>query len=58
MVIEQVGLKNKQYSVISVDFDVLQQIRIMFRENIKISIKDNLGYYKLKKHTPWFCERC
>jgi predicted transcriptional regulator len=24
------------------------------RENIKISTKDSLGYYKLKKHKPWF----
>jgi hypothetical protein len=24
------------------------------RENIKISAKENLGYYELKKHKPWF----
>jgi hypothetical protein len=28
------------------------------RENIKISAKANLGYYKLKKHKPWFDEGC
>jgi hypothetical protein len=27
-------------------------------ENIKISAKENLGYYELKKHKPWFDERC
>jgi hypothetical protein len=27
------------------------------RENIKISAKENLGYYELKKHKPWFDER-
>jgi hypothetical protein len=24
------------------------------RENIKNSAKESLGYYKLKKHKPWF----
>jgi hypothetical protein len=28
------------------------------RENIKISAKDNLGYYELKRHKPWFDEGC
>jgi hypothetical protein len=28
------------------------------RENIKISAKDSLGYYELKKHKPWFDEGC
>jgi hypothetical protein len=28
------------------------------RENIKISGKDSLGYYELKKHKPWFEEAC
>jgi hypothetical protein len=28
------------------------------RENIKISAKESLGYYKLKKHKPWFDEGC
>jgi hypothetical protein len=26
------------------------------RENIKISAKENLGYYQLKKRKPWFDE--
>jgi hypothetical protein len=26
------------------------------RENIKISAKESLGYFELKKHTPWFDE--
>jgi hypothetical protein len=30
----------------------------IIRENIKISAKENLGYYELKKHKPWFYERC
>jgi hypothetical protein len=28
------------------------------RDNIKISAKESLGYYKLKKHKPWFKEEC
>jgi hypothetical protein len=28
------------------------------RENIKISAKESLGYFELKKHKPWFDERC
>jgi hypothetical protein len=28
------------------------------RENIKISAKESLGYYELKKHKPWFDEGC
>jgi hypothetical protein len=30
----------------------------MIRENIKISAKENLGYYELKKHKPWSDEGC
>jgi hypothetical protein len=28
------------------------------RENIKTSAKENLGYYELKKHKPWFEKIC
>jgi hypothetical protein len=28
------------------------------RENIKISDKESLGYFELKKHKPWFDEGC
>jgi hypothetical protein len=30
----------------------------MIRENIKISAKESLCYYELKKHKPWFNEVC
>jgi uncharacterized protein YaaR (DUF327 family) len=30
----------------------------MIRENIKISAKESLGYYELRKHKPWFHEAC
>jgi hypothetical protein len=29
-----------------------------FRDNIKISAKESLGYFELKKHKPWFDEGC
>jgi hypothetical protein len=28
----------------------------MIRENIKISAKESLGYFEMKKHKPWFNE--
>jgi hypothetical protein len=30
----------------------------MIRDNNKISAKESLGYYELKKHKPWFEEGC
>jgi 5-methylcytosine-specific restriction endonuclease McrBC GTP-binding regulatory subunit McrB len=30
----------------------------MFRETIKFSAKDGLGYYELKKHKLWFDKEC
>jgi hypothetical protein len=30
----------------------------MMRENIKISDKESLGYYELRKHKPWFNKGC
>jgi hypothetical protein len=28
------------------------------RENIRISAKESVGYFELKKHKPWFNEEC
>jgi hypothetical protein len=28
------------------------------RGNIKLSAKEGLGYYEVKKHKPWFDEGC
>jgi hypothetical protein len=30
----------------------------MITENIKISAKESLDYFELKKHKPWFDEGC
>jgi hypothetical protein len=40
-----------------VDLDAEFEINTIWetiRENITISAKESLGYYELKKHTPWF----
>jgi hypothetical protein len=28
------------------------------RDHIRIAAKESVGYYKLKKHKPWFDEQC
>jgi hypothetical protein len=30
----------------------------MIRENIRISVKESLGYFELKEHKPWIDKRC
>jgi hypothetical protein len=43
------------------DLDAEVEIKIILetsRENIKISVKECLGYYELKQHKPWFDEGC
>jgi hypothetical protein len=36
----------------------INSVREMIRENIKISAKESLGYFELKKHKPWFDKGC
>jgi hypothetical protein len=36
----------------------INKILATIRVNIKISTKEGLGYYELKKHKPWFDEGC
>jgi hypothetical protein len=43
------------------DLDAMVEINTiweMIRENIKMSVKESLGYYELKQHKPWFDEGC
>jgi hypothetical protein len=43
------------------DLDVEVEIKSawdMFRDNIKISAEESLGYFELKKHEPRFGEGC
>jgi hypothetical protein len=57
----------EQYAEISNRFafleDWTQEVKInsdweTIRENIKISAKESLSYYELRKHKPWFDEGC
>jgi hypothetical protein len=34
----------------------INAVWITIRENIKISVKESLGYYELKQHKPWLDE--
>jgi hypothetical protein len=36
----------------------INSAREMIKDNIKISAEENLGYFELKKHKPWFNEGC
>jgi hypothetical protein len=38
--------------------DIINSEWKTIRENIKISAKESLGYFELKKHKPWFDEGC
>jgi hypothetical protein len=43
------------------DLDTEVEINIdweMIRENVKISVKESIGYFELKKHKQWFDEEC
>jgi hypothetical protein len=37
---------------------ILIELGKTISENIKISAKESLGYYELKKNKPWFDEGC
>jgi hypothetical protein len=54
-----VEISNRFASLVNSDDEV--DITIAWetmRENIRISAKESLGYYELKKHKPWFNEGC
>jgi hypothetical protein len=36
----------------------INSARETVRDNIKTSAKERLDYYELKKHKPWFYEKC
>jgi hypothetical protein len=38
------------------DLDAVNSALDTISKNIKISAKESVGYYKLKKHKPWFNE--
>jgi hypothetical protein len=55
----QVQISNRFAALENLDDDVhINRARETIRKNIKISAKEGLGYYELKKHKPWFDKEC
>jgi hypothetical protein len=62
--LNEVGDKEEHSVEISNGFAALENLETedinkaweTITKNIKISAKESLGYYKLKKYTPWFDE--
>jgi hypothetical protein len=54
-----VEISNKFAALGDLDAEVeINSVLETTRENIKISAKESLSYYELKKHKPWFDEGC
>jgi uncharacterized protein YaaR (DUF327 family) len=65
--LNEVDIKEKYHIEVSNMFATLEDMEAevdsnsaweTIRENIKISAKESLGYFELKKHKPWFNEGC
>jgi hypothetical protein len=55
----RVEISNRFAALVNLDAEVdINRSWETIRENIKISAKESLGYYELKKHKPWFDEGC
>lgn len=51
------GMRNKFAGLENLNAEAdINRILETINENIKISAKDSLGYYELKKYKPWFGE--
>jgi hypothetical protein len=54
-----VEVSNRFAALEDLDTEVeINSARETIRDNIKISAKESLGYYELRKHKPWFDEGC
>jgi hypothetical protein len=54
-----VQISNRFAALENLDAEVdINTVWETIRENIKISVKESLGYYELEKHKPWFDEGC
>jgi hypothetical protein len=54
-----VEVSNKFAALKELDAEVeINAIWETIKENIKMSVKESLGYYELKQHKPWFDEGC
>jgi hypothetical protein len=50
---------SNRFAALDLDAEVeINTIWETIRESIKISAKENLGYYEPKQHKPWFDEGC
>jgi hypothetical protein len=55
----RVGVSNRFAALEDLDAEVeIDSAWETFRENIKISAQESLGFFELKKHKPWFDEGC
>jgi hypothetical protein len=55
----RVEVSNRFAALEDLDAEVeINTIWETIRENIKISAKETLGHYEMKKHKPWFDEEC
>jgi hypothetical protein len=55
----RVEISNRFATLEDLDTEVeINTIGETIRENIKISVKESLGYYEPKQHKPWFDEEC
>jgi hypothetical protein len=55
----QVSIKNKFAALENLDDDWdINRAWHTIRENIKISVKENIGLCESKSHKPWFDEEC
>jgi hypothetical protein len=53
----RVGISNRFAALQNLDIDMRLRSETV-TENIKISAKESLDYYELKKYKPWFDEGC
>jgi hypothetical protein len=52
-----VEISNRFSALVDLDEEVkINSAWETIRENIKISAKESVGYFELKKHKPWFVE--
>jgi hypothetical protein len=55
----RVEISNMFAALENLDYDVdINRAWETMRENIKMSVKESLRYYELKKHKLWFDEGC
>jgi len=55
----QVKISNRYAALEKLDDNVdINRVWESIRKNMKASATENLGYYELKQHKPWFDDTC